>query len=117
MRIAQISTMSAPVREESPGSVEAWTWLLTRELVRLGHDVTVFGTGNSVVPQGARLEATQPAPYGTNGAIDEWQLCEWLNIARAVERSGDFDLLHSHAYLWSVPLSRVCKAPLVHTTH
>src|ERR1044072_7284081 len=104
MRIAQISTLSAPVREESNGSVEAWVWLLTRELLRLGHEVTVFATADSVLPDGAKLVATQPGAYGSNGAMDDWQLCEWLNICRAVERSDKFDVLHSHAYLWSVPV-------------
>ena len=117
MRIAQISTLSAPVAEESSGSIETWLWLLTRELVRLGHDVSVFGTADSVLPEGAHLRATQPGPYGKNGAIDDWQLCEWLNICRAVEHSSEFNVLHSHAYLWSLPLSRISKAPLVHTTH
>ena len=115
MRIAQISTMSAPVREESNGSVEALVWLLTRELIRLGHEVTLFGTADSKAP--GKLIGTQPGAYGSNGAIDDWHLCEWLNLCRAVEQSDDFDVLHSHAYLWSVPLSRASRAPLVHTTH
>src|SRR5256885_3938511 len=38
MRIAQISTLSAPVRQETGGSVESLIWLLTRELTRLGHE-------------------------------------------------------------------------------
>ena len=49
MRIAQISTLSAPVRRETGGSVESLTWLLTRELIRLGHQVTVFGAAGSEV--------------------------------------------------------------------
>jgi len=47
MRIAQVATLSAPVRHDSPGSVESLVWLLTRELQRLGHDVTVFASGDS----------------------------------------------------------------------
>jgi glycosyltransferase involved in cell wall biosynthesis len=117
MRIAQISTLSAPVREDTNGSVEAWVWLLTRELVRLGHEVTVFATADSVLPEGAKLVATQPGAYGSNGAMDDWQLCEWVNLCRAVERSSEFNVLHSHAYLWSVPLSHLSQAPMVHTTH
>lgn len=117
MRIAQISTLSAPVSEDSTGSVEAWLWLLTRELVRLGHDVSVFAAANSQLPDGAKLIATQPGHYGANGALDDWHLCEWMNLCRAVERSGDYDVLHSHAYLWGVPLSPASRAPLVHTTH
>src|SRR5688572_23023340 len=104
MRIAQISTMSAPVREESNGSVETFVWLLTRELVRLGHEVTVFGTADSDVP--GKLVSTQPGAYGSHGTISDWQLCEWLNICGAVEQSSEFDVLHSHAYLWGLPLSR-----------
>ena len=117
MRIAQISTLSAPVREDSTGSIEAWLWLLTRELVKLGHEVTVFATADSELPTGAKLVSTQPAAYGSNGAIDDWHLCEWVNICRAVEHAREFDVLHRHAYLWSVPLSRLSAAPLVHTTH
>jgi len=117
MRIAQVSTLSAPVAEESTGSVESWLWLLTRELVRLGHDVTVFATADSSVPAGAKLIGTQPGAYGIQGAMDDWQLCEWVNLCRAVEASGDFDVLHSHAYLWGLPLSPLARAPLIHTAH
>lgn len=117
MRIAQISTLSAPVAEHSTGSVESWLWLLTRELLRRGHEVSVFGAATSHVPSGARLVATQPGNYGANGGLDDWYLCEWLNLCRAVERSGEFDVLHSHAYLWGLPLSSMARAPLVHTTH
>jgi glycosyltransferase involved in cell wall biosynthesis len=117
MRIAQISTLSAPVAEDSSGSVEAWLWLLTRELARLGHEVTVFATADSQPSAGVKLVATQSGPYGTNGAIDDWQLCEWMNICAAVERSGEFDVLHSHAYLWGIPLTRLSRARLVNTTH
>src|SRR5205809_7890300 len=98
MRIAQVSTLSAPVCRETGGSVESIVWLLTRELVRLGHAVTVFGTGGA--DSAGELVATLPGPYGAPGALDDWQLCEWVNLARAVERSGDFDVLHLHPYLW-----------------
>jgi glycosyltransferase involved in cell wall biosynthesis len=115
MRIAQVSTMASPVRRETGGSVESFIWLLTRELVRLGHDVTVFGTGGSEVP--GRMVETLPGPYGDPGCFDDWQLCEWVNIARAVEQSSEFDLMHTHAYLWAMPLQPVAHAPMVHTLH
>ena len=38
MRIAQIATLCTPVREINAGSVEGLVWLLSRELMRLGHD-------------------------------------------------------------------------------
>lgn len=115
MRIAQVATNCTPVVEHGSGSIEYLVWLLSRELTRMGHEVTVFGAAGSVVD--ARLEATLPGPYGEHGAPDDWQLCEWINIARAVERSGEFDVLHTHAYLWSLPLDSVARASMVHTLH
>ena len=116
MRIAQISTMSAPVRQHSGGSVEALLWLLTRELQRLGHEVTVFGTGDSQLTSG-KLVPTLPGPYGSPESLDDWYLCEWVNLAGAIEQSGAFDVLHAHAYLWGLPLEPLSRAPMVHTMH
>lgn len=115
MRIAQISTLAAPVRQNSHGSVESLVWLMTREMVRLGHEVTVFGAGGSVAD--GQFVATLPGAYGDSGSLDDWYLCEWLNLCRAVERSGEFDVLHSHAYLWGLPLQKLARAPMVHTIH
>ncbi len=115
MRLAQVSTLSATIRQDARGSVEAWLWLLTRELVRLGHEVTVFGAAGSQVD--GELVATSPGPYGVNGALEDWELCEWVNLCRAVEQSARFDLLHSHAYLWGLPLQSLARAPMVHTLH
>src|ERR1041385_119460 len=115
MRIAQIATMSSPVRRDAAGSVESLVWLLSRELVRLGHEVTIFGCGGSSSPGG--MVETLPGQYGAKGSPDDWQLCEWVNLCRAVEQSGRFDVLHTHAYLWGLPLQPLSRAPMVHTLH
>jgi len=115
MRIAQIATLSAPVGPETGGSVESLIWLLTRELAKLGHEVTVFGTAGSQAD--GEVVVTMPGPYARDGALEDWHLCEWVNLCRAVEQSGRFDVLHSHAYLWGIPLQPFARAPLVHTTH
>src|SRR5882724_2099890 len=115
MRIAQIATLSAPVGPGSGGSVESLIWLLTRELSKMGHEVTVFGTAGSEVD--GEVVVTMPGPYAQDGALEDWHLCEWVNLCRAVEQSGRFDLLHSHAYLWGIPLQPFSLAPLVHSTH
>ena len=115
MRIGLVSTVSSLVRQDAGGSVEAWTWLLARELSRLGHAVTVFGCAGSQVD--GEFVGTVPGPYGENGAFDEWQLCEWVNLCRAVEASSQFDVLHAQAYLWGIPLQSLSRAPMVHTLH
>jgi glycosyltransferase involved in cell wall biosynthesis len=114
MRIAQIATLSAPVRKDSSGSVESLVWLLSRELRKLGHEVTVFASGDS---DWDKLEAVLPAPCGAAGSLDDWHVCEWLNLAKAVQKSGHFDVLHTHAYLWGLPLEPFCETRMVHTLH
>jgi glycosyltransferase involved in cell wall biosynthesis len=115
MRIAQIATCSGPVREDNTGSVESLVWLLSRELTAMGHDVTVFGCAGSDVP--CAFVETQPGPYGTEGAVGDWQLSEWINLSRAVEQSHRFDVMHSHVYVWGLPLEPLSRAPMVHTMH
>ena len=115
MRIAQVSTVDTPVRREHSGSIEQMVWLLDRELRRLGHEVTVFGAAGSEV--GGTFIETLPGTYAENGAPDDWRLCEMINLSRALERSGDFDVVHCHAYLWSLPFEALCRAPMVHTLH
>jgi len=115
MRIAQVATLSAPVLAESTGSVESLVWLLAREFQKLGHDVTVFGTGNSQVE--CKLESVLPGPYGSPGSLNDWHVCEHLNLAHAVSKAGDFDILHTHAYLWGLPLERLCHSKMLHTMH
>lgn len=115
MRIGLISTVSAPVLPDAGGSVEAWSWLLARELVALGHEVTVFGCGGSQTT--ARIHVTLPGPYGAPGAFDDWQLCEWVNLSRAVAEAPSFDVLHAQAYLWGIPLQGLTRTPFVHTLH
>lgn len=115
MRIAQIATLSAPVRRDSSGSVESLVWLLTRELARLGHEVTVFGIAGSEAD--GEVVATLPGSYARDGAPEDWHLCEWVNLCKAIEQSDRFDVMHSHAYLWGIPLQPFSRAPLVHTLH
>src|SRR5438876_2024673 len=115
MRIGLISTMDSPVRQNGSGSIETLVWLLSRELTALGHDVTVFAAGGSE-PHG-ELFATLPGPCGTEGSPHEYEVCEWINHCRAVEQSDRFDVLHSHGYLWGLPLHRLARAPMVHTLH
>lgn len=115
MRIAEVSTLSAPVCDRHGASVEGLVWLLSDRLQKRGHEVTVFATADSRPP--CELVATLPAPYGQAGAPDDWQLCEWINLCRAVEASEDFDVIHTHAYLWGLPLGPLSACPMVHTMH
>jgi glycosyltransferase involved in cell wall biosynthesis len=115
VRIAQVSTLASPVRGDQAASVEHLVWLLTQGLIKLGHEVTVFASGDSQTD--GELVAALPGTYGDEGVPIDWQLCEWINLCRAIEQSGRFDVLHSHAYLWGLPLQPLSQAPMLHTLH
>lgn len=115
MRIALISTLATPVRQEGSGSIEGLVWVLTRELVKMGHEVTVFAAAGSETD--GEIVATLPGVYGVNGSPGDWQVCEFINLSRAVQQSGRFDVLHSHNYLYGLALQELSKAPMVHTMH
>lgn len=115
MHIAQVATVATPVRRFNSGSVESLVWLLTRELVTLGHQVTVFGTAGS--DTAGECVETLPGPYGVAGAPDDWLLCEWLNVCAAAERAAEFDIIHTHGYLLGVPLQNLVPTPMLHTLH
>src|SRR5947209_20430897 len=61
MRIGLVSTLATRVGPHGSGSVEGLVWLLSRELTRMGHAVTVFAAGGSA-PCG-ELVAALPGPY------------------------------------------------------
>lgn len=117
MRIAQVSTVGYPCRADGGGSIESVVWSLTDQLVAMGHDVTVFATADSATS--GRLVSVIESGYVATRApvIGDWRQCEWMNLCAAVERARDFDVLHSHAYLWGLPLTRLAARPFVHTSH
>lgn len=115
MRIAQIATVDTPVRRDNSGSIEQMVWLLARELTALGHEVTTFGADGSDVA--GRFIATLPGTYSENGAPEDWRLCEFINIGRALECAGEFDIIHSHGYLFGLPFESQIRTPIVHTLH
>lgn len=115
MRIAQISTLASPVCLGATHSIEQLVWLLTEELIKLGHEVTLFAAEGSSTS--GHLVATLPGPYAAPGSLGNWQTCEWVNLCQAVEVSGEFDVLHSHGYLWGLPLEALTRTPIVHTLH
>ena len=71
------------------------TSLLTEGLVARGHDVTLFATADSTTAR--RLHAIYPHGYWHDEHMWPWELYEMLNLAAAVERARDFDIIHYEA--------------------
>jgi glycosyltransferase involved in cell wall biosynthesis len=93
------------------------TSLLTEGLVARGHQVTLFATGDSKTA--ATLHATYPHGYWHDEAMWPWEMYEMLNLAAAVERARQFDIIHYEAsyYPMSLAFTRLSPTPIVQTLH
>jgi len=117
MRIAHIAPVATTIPPPKSGSVETMTSLLTEGLVARGHDVTLFATGDSKTT--ASLCAIYPHGYWHDENMWPWELYEMLNLAAAVERAADFDIIHYEAayYPMSLAFARLSPTPIVQTLH
>ncbi len=115
LRIAQVAPPVERVPPSAYGGTERIVHELTTELVRRGHDVTVFASGDSDVP--CRLVPTVETalrPAGIEGDAGPWFAS---TVKQVVERAGEFDVIHSHLEWWSMPLARMSPTPVVATFH
>ena len=117
MQIAHIAPVATTIPPPKSGSVETMTSLLTEGLVARGHDVTLFATGDSKTK--ATLHAIYPHGYWHDDNMWPWELYEMLNLAAAVERAADFDVIHYEAayYPMSLAFARLSPTPIVQTLH
>jgi glycosyltransferase involved in cell wall biosynthesis len=117
LKIAHIAPVATTIPAEKSGSVELVSALLTEELVRRGHDVTLFATGTTKTS--ARLFATFPQGYWENLDMWPWEHFELVHLAAACERADQFDVIQYQAayYPMSLAFTRLIKTPMVHTLH
>jgi glycosyltransferase involved in cell wall biosynthesis len=117
LRIAHVAPVATSVPPPRSGSVHTMTSLLTEGLVQRGHHVTLFATGDSQTS--AILHATYPHGYWHDESMWPWEMYEMLNIAAAVERAREFDIIHYEAsyYPMSLAFTRLSPTPVVQTLH
>ena len=117
MRIAHIAPVATTIPPPKSGSVETMTSLLTEGLVARGHDVTLYATADSTTS--ARLNAIYPHGYWHDENMWPWELYEMLNLAAAVERGAEYDIIHYEAayYPMSLAFARLSPTPIVQTLH
>ena len=114
VRIAQIAPPFVRIPPARYGGTERVVHVLTEELVRRGHDVTLFAAGTCETT--AHLHPVCPRPLWEMGAADPLAI-RVLQVEEVVRRSGEFDVLHSHVdYLPWLAGDRL-RAPLVTTLH
>jgi glycosyltransferase involved in cell wall biosynthesis len=117
MKIAQLSPLWESVPPQLYGGTERIVSYLTEELVRQGHEVTLFASGDSKTA--AQLESccSKALRLHDTGLINR-DAPLILMMERALgAASGSFDVIHSHLDFLSFPLSRRAHAPVVTTLH
>lgn len=115
MRIAQIAPLWEQVPPVTYGGTELVVSLLTEELVRRGHEVTLFASGDSTTA--AKLESVHPKALRLDKAVREAGIYEMLQLSQVYERAKEFDVIHSHMGCAALPYANLVKTPTIHTLH
>jgi len=115
MRIAQIAPLWERVPPPAYGGIELVVSLLTDELVRRGHEVTLFASGDSITL--AKLESVHPRALRLDPSVKEYGIYEMLELSHVYEQAQDFDIIHSHMGCAALPYAKLVKTPTIHTLH
>ena len=115
MRIAQISPIYESVPPQYYGGTERVVHFLTEELVRQGHDVTLFASGDSVTT--ARLAAMCERSLRLDPNSVDALAHHVMMLEHVFRAADDFDVLHFHIDYLHFPLSRRAGRPNVTTLH
>lgn len=114
LRIGVISSIAHRTPPRGYGPWEQVASTLTEGLVSLGHDVTLFATGDSLTS--ARLHAEAPCGYEEDDSLDA-KAYEALHIAAAFERADEFDVISNQFDFLPLTYSRLVATPVVTTIH
>ena len=115
MRIAQIAPLTEAVPPKLYGGTERVISWLTEALVELGHDLTLFASGDLVTS--AKLEAGWPRALRLDGAVRDANALHMAMLERVAQRADEFDLLHFHLDYYPFSLFSRLSTPFVTTLH
>ena len=115
MRIAQIAPLTEAVPPKLYGGTERVVSFLTEELVAMGHDVTLFASGDSMTS--AQLEAMHPCALRFDRNLRDAIAPHMLMLEKVARRADEFDVLHCHLDYWSFSLFSRLDTPFLTTLH
>lgn len=118
LRIGLVPPLWTPIPPKTYGGIELMVHLLTEELVRQGHDVTLFGTADSRTS--AKLEAV--CERNMLDFMAETEACVYEAfangaVARVLARAADYDVLHFHIGMHWLPFATLSRTPSLFTIH
>ena len=115
MRIAQISPLMEAVPPKFYGGTERIVAYLTDALVAMGHDVTLFASGDSVTT--ATLAAACPQALRLDPTIRDHIAPLIVMLETVAQRAGEFDVIHLHCDYLGYSALRRAGAPFLATLH
>lgn len=115
MRICQIAPLIESVPPRGYGGTERVVHWITEELVRRGHEVTLFASNDSVTS--ADLVPMHTASLRTSQQCRDYVVHHVLLIEQFLRRQSDFDIIHSHIEYLLFPWIRHLGLPAMTTLH
>lgn len=115
MKIAQIAPLAEPVPPDRYGGTERVIGWLTDELVRQGHEVTLFASGDSGTD--ARLVAATSRSLRRDPTVTDPLASHIRELGMVFDRVDEFDVIHNHVDYLAFPAARLSATPTIHTLH
>jgi glycosyltransferase involved in cell wall biosynthesis len=115
VRIAQVAPLYEAVPPKYYGGTERVVSYLTEELVRQGHQVTLFASGDSVTA--AELVPICPQALRLDQQVVDRLAPHIVQLERVFQSAHRFDVVHFHTDYFHYPLSRRLGVPQVTTLH
>jgi glycosyltransferase involved in cell wall biosynthesis len=115
MRIAQVAPLTEAVPPSFYGGIERIISFLTEELVAMGHDVTLFASGDSATS--GTLAAMWPQALRFDPGIRDTLAPHMLMMEQVFRRADEFDVLHFHLDYWCFSLFSRQPTPFLVTLH
>lgn len=115
MRIAQIAPLTESVPPRTYGGTERVVSYLTEELMAMGHDVTLFASGDSITS--AKLESAWPVALRFDATLRDAMAPQMLLMEKLYQQAREFDVLHCHLDYWPFSLLSRQTTPFLTTLH
>ncbi len=115
MRIAQVSPLFEAVPPKLYGGTERVVSFLTEELVAMGHDVTLFASGDSLTS--ARLVSAWPRALRLDSGLRDPQAPHVIQLEMVGRMAAEFDVMHFHTDYQAMPLASRQRTPYLTTLH
>jgi len=115
LRIAMIAPLTEAVPPKTYGGTERVVSLLTEELMRRGHQVTLFASADSRT--NAELVACCEQSLRLDPGVTDYVAHTVIELDLVYRQAERFDVIHNHVDYFAFPVAHLCPTPTLTTTH